>query len=232
MDSETTSNVFRCIVCSALFEAPIVIFLSREFRYQHCPSCCERLSVEHLAKIEVERKRRQEFLWARICPEIYRETDLARIVSARLDLVNAWNMGPNGLGFVGETGRGKTRLLFLALRRAFDAGRTVAAVSHNRFSLLAQNAFAGETQERGDARATFANYRTVNVLLLDDLGKAPRTERADAEFEELVEHRCANKLPILFTANASGEWLMRRFGEDRGPALVRRLGEFCEVHTL
>ena len=69
----------------------------------------------------------------------------------------------------------------------------------------------------------------MEVLLFDDLGKAPSTEGVDAELFELVEVRTSNALPILWSANGGGRWLIDRLGADRGPALIRRLAEFTEV---
>jgi hypothetical protein len=67
---------------------------------------------------------------------------------------------------------------------------------------------------------------------MDDLGKPPATDRADAELEELVEVRTSQLLPILWSANGSSAWLIKRMGPDRGEPLVRRLSEFSEIPRL
>lgn len=126
--------------------------------------------------------------------------------------------------------KGKTRLLFLALKRAHDAGKWVRVVSHNKFSKVVMDAFMGENRTEGVK--TLEALRKTGYLMIDDLGKAPSTERADAEMEELVEYRVSHGLPILWSANAGGGWLEARFGPDRGPALVRRLAQFCECITV
>lgn len=69
----------------------------------------------------------------------------------------------------------------------------------------------------------------VDMLLFDDLGKAPSTENVDAELLELIERRTSNGKALLWSANGSGTWLESRFGPDRGEPLVRRLAEFTKV---
>lgn len=233
MDGKTSSvqETVNCQMCHKPFETGVFRIGSAKFHAIRCPSCEEMWKITYGESLARDKAAAHERGWCDVCPQIYRDTDLTRLKGTGAEIINAWQPS-KGLGFIGPTGAGKTRLLFVALRRCYDAGASVAAVSHNRFSFLAQDAFAGEDDARSRARSEFRKFKICSALLIDDLGKAPRTERADAEIEELVEHRTSHGLPILFTANASGEWLSKRFGEDRGPALVRRLGEFCEVHTL
>jgi hypothetical protein len=35
--------------------------------------------------------------------------------------------------------------------------------------------------------------------------------------------------PILWSANGTSAWLIKRMGSDRGEPLVRRLSEFCDI---
>ena len=64
--------------------------------------------------------------------------------------------------------------------------------------------------------------------MLDDLGKAKLTERAEAELFGLVEHRIANLKPLIVTTNFVGDKLSDKLSEDRATPLVRRLREFNE----
>jgi DNA replication protein DnaC len=113
------------------------------------------------------------------------------------------------------------------MRKGFNQGLSCQFMSHNQFSKLVMDAFSGEIKAEPRKRLDFLGK--IHLLLIDDLGKAPSTERADAELEELIEVRGANMLPTFWTANGSGEWLIKRFGPDRGDALVRRLAEFSIV---
>jgi DNA replication protein DnaC len=79
------------------------------------------------------------------------------------------------------------------------------------------------------ARARLDKLKRVRVLMLDDLGKAASSERADEQLENLIEKRGGECLPILWSANGSSAWLASRFGPDRGMPLVKRLAEFSTV---
>lgn len=199
-----------------------------------CSPCITKTQEEAEQRQKKEEAEKKEERWRKICPPIYRDTDQTdeRLNREALKAALEWRGDSKGLGFIGTTGRGKTRSLFIALRRAFEAGRSCVAITHNHFTRVVQDAFAGEGEEKRNARTTLERLKNWDVLLLDDLGKPPSTDRADSELEELIEHRTAYKLPILWSANGSGEWLIARLGQDRGPALVRRLGEFSTVITL
>lgn len=216
--------------CGASFNyAPMVIFGRTVMTRKLCDACADRQRAENDAAELAQKDAVHEAKWNEVCPPLYRDTDPSRISPVAARAASDWNCaGEAGMGFTGETGKGKTRALFLALRKAFDAGKTCLSVSHNRFSKTVQEAFAGEGAERTDARALLKRCQTVGVLLLDDLGKSPATERADAELEEMIEHRAAHKLPILWSANGSSTWLEKRLGPDRGAPLVRRLSQFSK----
>ncbi len=219
-----------CSVCERAFIAHAVSLGGVElFRARYCQTCVEvRLTAGQCD----DRGRKHACDWERICPIEYRDTDLAHSGISSQCRVGAveWDARSNrGLAFIGDTGTGKTRSLFAALHHAHDLGRRCESISHNRFSRVVAEAFAGDVTERSRAKGILRRISNAEVLLFDDLGKAPNTERADAEFEELVEYRTSHGLPILWTANGSGEWLARRFGADRGEPIVRRLAEFCRV---
>lgn len=231
MDGEPTQTT--CATCSCEFETKPSPWFPPA---RHCPSC----TAIKLAESEAAEKKRQEdqhaqyrkSQWERICPPIYQETDPARINPKCLKAAMEWSLEhADGLGFIGGTGAGKTRAAFIALKRAFDANQSCAAVSHNAFSCVVISAFSGTDEERQTARNKLTTFQQCEVLLLDDLGKPPTTERVDAELEELVEIRTSHNRPILWTSNGSSAWLIKRMGADRGPALVRRLSEFSEIVT-
>ncbi len=230
---DATEGTFTFVCrCGTDFESRVETALGYRFK---SPRFCAACSAKIEAEIEAEKKRQnnaaREEKWKAVCPPLYRDTDLRHesLAPAAVACVTRWNM-EKGIGLIGESGRGKTRLLFVALRRAFDAGSFVRVVSHNRFSKLVMEAFSGES--RSESGKELNVLRRTDFLMIDDLGKAPSTERADAEMEELIEHRVSNDLPILWSANAGGGWLEARFGPDRGPALLRRLAQFCECITV
>ena len=225
-----------CEGCGQLFLSQALwVFGRAGFWQRHCTVCMSREKEAAAAQREKEADAARESIWMEVCPVIYRDTNPSdsRLDRAAVQAAQEWPVrSARGLAFVGPTGRGKTRCLFLALRRAHSAGSSTAAISHNRFSKAVVGAFAGDADDKARSKALLRRLAVVDVLLLDDLGKAPSTERVDAELEEIVETRTSVGLPILWSANGSGQWLMNRFGPDRGEPLVRRLSEFCEVQSV
>lgn len=202
----------------------------KPFKRTLCDPCSEK---EHKDKERAHTaflNQQHEERWNAICPKLYRGTnpELPGLSAACVDAVRRWDYRSGvGMGFTGESGTGKTRLMFLALRKGFDQGLACRFMTHNQFSKLVIDAFSGEMKAEQRKQLDFLGK--VQLLFLDDLGKAPSTERTDAELEELIEIRGANMIPTLWTANGHGEWLIKRFGPDRGDALVRRLAEFSTV---
>jgi len=219
----------KCPCGVSFTHTPVMLFGKTILERKFCDDCTSANVKTAEAEEEASKLAAREDKWHEACPPLYRDTDPSRISAAAVRAASEWNAkGESGMGFTGETGKGKTRALFLALRKAHEAGRSVYALSHNKFSKTVQEAFSGDGIEKGDARAILRKCQQVQVLLIDDLGKPPPTERADAELEEMIEHRAAHKLPILWSANGSSVWLERRLGPDRGPALVRRLSQFSK----
>lgn len=224
----------KCVDCGAEFAfTPIFCAGKPIMERRRCDACSAkedaRLATTESGKASAERDAR----WEKVCPPIYRDTDPARVNRQCIEAAMAWDVGSSaGLGMMGFTGIGKTRAAFIALRRAFDADCSCRATSHNAFTRVVQTAFSGEGREREAAKATLDGFQRCDVLLIDDVGKPPPTERADAELEELVEVRTCNLRPILWTANGSSAWLIKRMGDDRGEPLVRRLSEFSKIITI
>jgi chromosomal replication initiation ATPase DnaA len=226
-----------CTTCHTPFPSSALVIAGRElFRQRTCGACLEQETLSATRRRAAEAQHRREAEWLGICPATYRDTHPsdARLNPQAIALASAWNAasGSRGFGLIGGTGAGKTRCAFLALRRAFEAGRRVFAISHARLARTAIEAYSGSEKERVRAKSLLRRLTETDVLLLDDLGKPPSTERADAELEELIEARTSEGRPILWTANSSGQWLIERFGTERGEPLVRRLAEFCDVKRL
>lgn len=227
------SVTVKCQCGTAFSYEPVMLLGKVAFERKLCDPCVKKQQAENAEREEREKVAAREEKWNEVCPPLYRDTDPSRISQVAARAASDWNpKSESGIGFTGETGTGKTRALFMALRKAFDANRGCYALSHNKFSKTVQEAYSGEGTERGDARAILRRCQNIAVLLLDDLGKPPSTERADAELEEVIEHRAAHRLPILWSANGSSSWLEKRLGPDRGPALVRRLSQFSKPFSV
>lgn len=224
-----------CDTCQSAFEIDELTgeFAETFMRLQRwCPACMAARRTQAEQEQTNLARREREAKWQSVCPVLFRHTDLGapQLYAPFVEAAAEWNPnGPSGLGFMGPSRLGKTRLLFMALRRAFDAGRSVAYITHNAFGQLCIDAASGPDEFRYEARREMERLKRVGMLLLDDLGKAPSSEQRDSDLEEIIDVRSSAGLPILWSANGHGEWLARRFGPDRGEPLVCRLAEFSRV---
>ena len=215
-----------CQECGKEFEAVTINIVGREYCFEkYCPTCkpIREQQEKDMTAIRQEQARLEEF--DRVCPPLYRESDPLKLPCHPdiVKLVLGWTYGAKGLVLHGATGKGKTRLAYLLVKRLVLEGRTVSA-----FDPLSFAHRVGETFGEYQGERFIRDQQRVDVLMLDDLGKAKLTERAEAELFGLVEHRIANLKPLIVTTNFVGAKLSDKLSEDRATPLVRRLREFNE----
>jgi len=163
--------------------------------------------------------------WEKICPIGFQDTEPHKLPSpTKLQKVLAWKYGPKGIVLHGVTGLGKSRCLYELLKREFKAGRSVAVMDHSTGFRYA------EAYERGPGavNAWIEHRCKVDLLAFDDLFKAKLTESFEQVVFTIAASRTERGLPILMTTQDVGKTLLERMSPDRGPALIRRLREFCE----
>lgn len=195
----------QCQECGKEFDAPTIELCGHHCCFEKfCPTCkpIREEQERDVAAIRQERARLDEF--ERICPPLYRDTDPLKLPCNPevTKLVLGWVYGPKGLVLYGATGRGKTRLAYMLVRRLVLDGRSVSA-----FDPLSFAHRVGETFGEYQGERFIRDQQRVDVLMLDDLGKAKLTERAEAELFGLVEHRIANLKPLIVTSNFVGDKL-------------------------
>lgn len=178
---------------------------------------------------DAERQERQRQRIAEI-PAIYRtefDPKLSSLDRETILLAREWSPERGkGLGLIGTTGLGKTRLLVRVLMRLQNCSWLYMPAAK-----FAKNVRAQYDEDWGVSNPAFTALRyahRVRVLLLDDIGQESPTEAVSEALFELVEDRTSRSLPILWTCNLSGPQLAQRH-KTRGAALVRRLIEFSDM---
>lgn len=220
----------QCKNCDAEFEAKGVEFLGVEmFKPIYCDPCAIKLSDEYDRESE-ERERqaiseRNIVRWNKICAELYRDTDHARLPQKPLQRALAWRFGPRGLVLYGSSGAGKTRILYCVLRRLFDEGWRMQIYTGAEF----KRAYA-QAAGKGDGEKWVDKIGSLDILAIDDLGQTKMTDASEEAFLDVLELRARTQKPTLFTTQYTGDILVKQFTrEERGHAVGRRLREFCDT---
>jgi len=141
----------------------------------------------------------------------------------RLDAALRWNYGSKGLLLYGPTGVGKSRIAWEVAKREVLAGRTIKCVNAFCLTRYPSLFMSGD----GAAVAFSDELVKTDILILDDVFKAKPTERVEELLFSVIDERGAWDRPCLITLNDTGDSLVSRLSSDRGPALIRRLREYC-----
>lgn len=163
-----------------------------------------------------------------------------------------------GLYLVGDRGRGKTGLAISALQFILRKGHSgVYIQTKELFDLLRESIAASRRIERGE-KVHLANreeyyedayaasrgakllrlVRSVEVLVLDDLGVENHSRYVIGELYSVLEARRSQGLYTIFTSNRDADNLQEYWGnENEGVFLdalrvIDRLGEYCMVVSV
>ena len=217
--SET--EVRECCLCGKTVTKALEPFRSLDFK---CDDC---LAGEADASTARARQRAEDDKEQRLLaiPEAFRRTEQSKLpIPANLDTALRWEFGPRGLLFCGATGTGKSRIMWEVARREILAGRNIHAVNAFRLTRYPALFMAGD-----DAAGKVADEMAkADLLLLDDVFKAKATERVEELLFAVIDERGSHERPCLITVNDTGASLEGRLSADRGPALIRRLREYCD----
>lgn len=223
-----------CAKCSNEFIPHDVEFNGRMiFTQTSCDNCSELAckaseEAERVRVAEVKKKAREDAFLA-ICPPLYRDTDPELIHPRFREAAFTWTFNPQGAGFVGLAGRGKTRAAYILLNRMIMAGHRCFAITATSFAKICADQFSDDKNLKAQSANQLQECYKANVWFLDDLGKQRMTERGEMELYAVLEHRTANLLPTIWTANAKSALLVQMFSEDRGEPIMRRLSQFSKI---
>lgn len=254
------SDTRPCEGCQQPFESKALTIGGKEIcRIRYCATCAElrqaEADEEQARKVVEAKEAAFQARWESLCPPRYAEPfDIDKLIAsiresekgnwkpemeatirAGAQKVEEWPYSDRGIGLIGVSGHGKTRIMFRLLHRYLREGRKCAYINLAVFGREIGARFSKGAQEANDWVNKLCK---VPVLFFDDVGKEKMTERVETELYGIVEIRSANLLPIYFTANSKGHKLMEKMKDDDGEIsdralpIVRRLREFCEGVTI
>lgn len=175
----------------------------------------------------------REAVLAKITPAAFAETDQARLPSLHLEEALKWAESkankPLNLLLAGNTGVGKTRIAWEALKARFSGwgknadGKIISLNVSWRPVAIGAESFTRRLNKEWDL---MEKLQWAKLLLLDDLGKERTTPTAESAIFELIRERMDNGLPTIYTTNFSPSTLVQRFVQkETGEAISRRLDE-------
>ena len=143
--------------------------------------------------------------------------------------------GRNGLFITGPKGTGKTHLAAAIANQLMKDGTAVICMTM--IDLLERikktyeknRRYGGETSEANVLNA----YKTVPLLIIDDMGKEPATEWAVSKIYAIINARYEAYMPTIITTNYTDTELVKRLtpkdtGDDTtADATIDRLREMC-----
>ena len=137
-----------------------------------------------------------------------------------------------GLGFMlsGSYGTGKTHLVAALAIDLINKG--IPVVFGTMISLLGKiKQTYGGSWNQEDELEIIETYSSVDLLIIDDLGKERTSEWALEKLFSIVNSRYENNLPVIITTNYDLEGLVDKLAingnSDIADSLVSRLHEMC-----
>lgn len=243
--AEATQNASAgrfCAKCGGEFwwEPDPLVFrvFGRDLAPDLCDDC-EKLravqsvheSSETKANRDRDRRARLEASWLAMVGPYYANFNVAMlpaVIRPHVAKVMAWDsQSTRGVGFIGATYTGKSRVIHALGHRLHLAGVEVFATSGIEF----QEKCTSQVHDDG-WRGYLSKCSNASVLVLDDADKLRLTDAVEAAYYGMLEKRRKWCLPVLATLNVGGEALAASGSANRGGPIATRLRDLCDFIPL
>jgi DNA replication protein DnaC len=202
---------------------------SRVFRYSSCSNCLD-MDVATKDGFQVPQLHP-------LTPALFRSTDPSRLhhkVQEALGWMPTYDK--TGLLLHGTTGVGKSRAVWHIINRIWlsgikrDFSLPIEFVTMRKMEEMIEKSF-GEREHSKFIK----ELSTVELLVIDDLGKEKLTSRMATDLFSIIDERSINQMATIITTNFNGSALVDRFSnadKETGVAIVRRLRDYYEIHGI
>lgn len=205
-----------CISCGAKFpwQRPAGTPACIEGFFPNTCDACPSGVPQEKTEAELNQER-----WESITPKLFHDTTEEKLpLSGAAGKVLGWIYGPRGMMLHGPTDTGKTRAVFLLLKRIINQGWRPAAFSVNGFGRECAHAFSNR-----QGKEWFSTISKVNLLFIDDFGKDNMTASVRSNMFAMIDARITKCLPTILTTNLDGAMLGKLMSNDRAQPMLRRL---------
>lgn len=143
--------------------------------------------------------------------------------------------GRNGLFIAGPAGTGKTHIAAAIANQLMNQGTPVICMTMIDLLARIRKTF---NRDGADESSVLTIYKTVPLLIIDDIGKEPPTEWAISTIYNIVNGRYEAYLPTIVTTNYDSKMLVSRMTpkttDDKvtAEATIDRLVEMCQVCVM
>lgn len=201
-----------------------------------CEDCALTIQEHEESQRRAARRAQQQAARAAYWQELwkgrekYHDTELALLPRPKASAaVLAWQPGEKGLLITGVTGAGKTRTVYLLLKRlCMEEGYKPQV--WNCIKLRQAIANAARSDDHNERARFIARLMSGKILVLDDLGQMASTPTSEEACLEIIEDATAAGVAIIATTQFSGAKFMEAFKKpETGQAIVRRLEENTET---
>jgi len=139
-----------------------------------------------------------------------------------------------GLNFMGSYGTGKTHLAAAIAISLINKG--IPVIFGTLINLLGKIKATYDNNSGEDEEAIIRLYSTVDLLVIDDLGKEKPSEWVLEKLYTIINQRYENYKPIVITTNYDADKLIERLTVrnncETAEAIVSRLHEMCKWVVL
>ena len=143
--------------------------------------------------------------------------------------------GRNGLFIMGPNGTGKTHLAAAIANQLMQEGTVVVCMTMIDLLDRIKKTYEQNRQHGGESSEgnLLNTYKTVPLLIIDDMGKEPATEWAVSKIYAIINARYEAYMPTIITTNYTDSELVKRLTpKDSGDqmtadATIDRLREMC-----
>ena len=153
------------------------------------------------------------------------------------DKLPSYNRDPgrNGLFIAGPKGTGKTHLAAAIANQLMEAGTAVICMTMMDLLERIKQTYEQKRQYGGDTSEAnvLGAYKSVPLLIIDDMGKEPATEWAVSKIYAIINARYEAFMPTIITTNYTDSELVRRLTPKEtgdattADATIDRLREMC-----